>query len=181
MSLSKWLLRMAAATAAGATILMAGCTISPVYGPTAGGRIPTAELAAITISSPPTPLNDPIVSRVEQEVRNDLVFAFTGGAAASPPRYTLRLNTIVNETLLGVTRIETAPSYSVHVAVSYELAEIKSGRIVARGVATGVASYDRFNQAFANTRARRDAEDRAASSAADDIRLRLAAALSAGA
>lgn len=181
MSLSEALGRLLRAVVLMAPAVLAACTFSPVYGPAPTGRVVTADLSAITISSPPKPIDAPNISRIEQKVRNDLIFGFTGGGAAPPPRYTLKLSTLVSQTLLGVTRIETAPSYSVRVTVAYELADIQSGRIVARGVANGVASYDRLNQAFANVRAQQDAEERAASAAADDIRIRLAAALASGA
>jgi LPS-assembly lipoprotein len=152
-------------------LLAAGCM--PVYNTTAvSGSVP-ARLAAIAI--------DPPAGAIEQEVRNELIFAFTGGGNPAPPIYTLHLSTAVSETLLGVTPIDTAPSYSVNVAVSYELTEIATGRIVTRGVARGVASYDRSNQIFANTRARLDAQLRAAGVAADDIRIRVAASLAADA
>jgi LPS-assembly lipoprotein len=164
-----------------ASVLLSACSFSPVFGPSPTGRDVAADLSAITISLPPKPIDDPIPARVGQKVRNDLIFAFTGGNNAAPSRYGLKLDTVVTQTLLGVTRIETAPSYSVHVAVSYELTELTGGRVVARGVATGVAAYDSFNQAFANLRARQDAEDRGASAAADEIRIRLAAALRSGA
>lgn len=118
---------------------------------------------------------------MEQEIRNRLLFSFNGGAEpAAQPRYDLHLTANVSEAPVGTTRINVAPSYSLAVAASYELTDIASQRIVTRGVARGVAAYDRSNQAFANTRARRDAEDRAAASAADEIRLRISAALVAG-
>jgi LPS-assembly lipoprotein len=63
------------------------------------------------------------------------------------------------------------------VTVTYELKEIATGQVILRSLNRGVASYDRSNQAFANQRARIDAEDRAAQQVADDIQLRLAAAL----
>ena len=148
-------------------LIAAGCM--PVYNTTAAGGSVPARLAAIAI--------DPPAGAIEQEVRNNLIFAFTGGGNPAPPIYTMHLSTAVSETLLGVTPIDTAPSYSVNVSVSYELTEIATGRIVTRGVARGVASYDRSNQIFANTRARTDAELRAAGVAADDIRIRVAAAL----
>jgi LPS-assembly lipoprotein len=50
--------------------------------------------------------------------------------------------------------------------------------VLTRGVAHGVASYDRSNQGFANERGRIEAENRGATSAADEIRLRIAAILS---
>jgi LPS-assembly lipoprotein len=156
--------------AAFAGLALGGCNVSPLYGPTVEGSALSTDLAAISI--------DPPDSRVEQEIRNKLIFDFNGGAAATDSvRYALHLTTNVSEAPVGSSPIAVAPSYSLTVAASYELTDIRTQRIVARGVARGVAAYDRSNQAFANTRARLDAEDRAAISAADQIRLRLSAAL----
>ena len=128
-----------------------------------------ADLSAISIED----VND----RVGQQVRTNLIFGFTGGGKAAPPRYDLAMRVISREARLGFERDETAPAYSVTVTVTYELKEISTGKVILRSLNRGVASYDRSNQAFANQRARIDAEDRAAQSVADDIQLRLAAAL----
>ena len=162
----------AAATLAVALALSA-CNVSPLYGPTLEGRPLATDLAAISVQPPTT--------RVEQVITNKLIFDFTGGTEpAVDPRYDLRVVVNVSEAPIGTTRINVAPSYSVAVAASWELTDPASQRIIARGVARGVSAYDRSNQAFANTRARRDAEDRAATAAAEEIRLRISAALVAG-
>lgn len=154
-------------------VALGGCNVSPLYGPTVEGSKLSTDLAAISI--------DPPDSRVEQEIRNKLIFDFAGGANTTESvRYALHLTANVSEAPVGATSINVAPSYSLSVAASYELTDINTQRIVARGVARGTAAYDRSNQAFANTRARLDAEDRAAASAADQIRLRLSAALVTG-
>jgi LPS-assembly lipoprotein len=164
---------LASAAVLAAALALAGCNVSPLYGPTIEGSPLAADLATISVDAPD--------SRVEQEIRNKLIFSFNGGAeAGQPSRYDLHLTANVSEAPVGASRVNVAPSYSLAVAASYELTDIASQRIVARGVARGVAAYDRSNQAFANTRARLDAEDRAAASAADEIRLRISAALVAG-
>lgn len=161
------------ALALAGALTLAGCNVSPLYGPTVEGSALSTDLAAISIDAPD--------SRVEQEVRNKLVFEFYGGAQPQDQvRYTLHLTANISEAPVGTSRITVAPSYSLAVAVSYELTDVRSQRIVSRGVARGTAAYDRSNQAFANTRARLDAEDRAAASAAEQIRLRVSAALVAG-
>jgi LPS-assembly lipoprotein len=150
-------------------LLASACTVQPVYMPIAQGPQVAADLSAISIQD----VND----RVGQQVRNNLIFGFTGGGTAASPRYDLALRVTSREARLGFERDETAPAYSVTVTVTYELKEISSGKVILRSLNRGVASYDRSNQAFANQRARIDAEDRAAQSVAEDIQLRLAAAL----
>jgi LPS-assembly lipoprotein len=165
--------RFWAAAPLAVALALSACNVSPLYGPTLEGRPLAVDLAAVSIQAPD--------GRVEQVITNKLIFDFTGGAESTvAPRYDLRVTANVSEAPIGTTRISVAPSYSVAVAASYELTDVASQRIVARGVARGVSAYDRSNQAFANTRARRDAEDRAATSAAEDIRLRVSAALVAG-
>jgi LPS-assembly lipoprotein len=152
---------------------LSACTISPVYGPTPGGEALAAAFAAIEVA--------PAQDRITQVVRNALLFDFTQGGEPASPRYSLSLSVNVAEAPLTVTDIETAAAYSVEVAVAYELSELDTAEIVTRGVARAEASYNRSNQGFANVRARRDAEDRAAAAAAEDIRIRIAAALATGA
>jgi LPS-assembly lipoprotein len=153
-------------------LLASACTVQPVYMPIAQGPNVAADLSAIAIEE--------VSTRVAQQVRNNLIFGFTGGGVAAPARYDLALRVVSREARLGFERDETAPAYSVTITVSYELKEIATGKIILRSLNRGVASYDRSNQAFANQRARIDAEDRAAQSVADDIQLRLASALASG-
>ncbi len=152
-----------------AAALAGGCTVRPVYMQTATGGAPMADLSAISVAQ--------VGDRVAQEVRNNLIFAFTGGKPAAPPRYDLTLNVNTSETRLGFEKDETAPAYQVTVAVKFELKDIATGRSILRSSSNGVASYDRSNQNFANVRARIDAEDRAAQAVADQLQLRLAIAL----
>jgi len=142
--------------------------VQPVYapGPTGGVSAP-GILSHIVI--------DPVNDRVGQVVRDKLIFALTGGGRGGEPIYQMHLTTTVTETGLGLNRIDTAPTYAVTVTVTYEVSKIGGREILIRNTSRGTASYDRVSQAFANARARLDAEDRAAAVAADDIRLRLAA------
>jgi LPS-assembly lipoprotein len=91
---------------------------------------------------------------------------------------TLRVTS--SETALGISREGSAPVYSVSVTASYAVYKIGSDEIVLRETARGTASYDRYSQNFANIRAKRDAENRAAEVAAREIRLRVASATAVG-
>ena len=57
---------------------------------------------------------------------------------------------------------------------------LEIAELVLVGASRGQATYDRTNQAFANVRARRDAEDRASAVVANDMRLRIATAATQG-
>ena len=54
----------------------------------------------------------------------------------------------------------------------------KDGRVVLEGKATSRAAYERFQTIFSNVRARQDAENRAARTVAESIKVRIAAYLS---
>lgn len=167
-------MRLAAALFAVATAALAGCTVQPVYAPqyALGTTGKSASLTKVAI--------DPVDDRVAQVVRNKLMFGLNGGPAVANPVYHMRLVTSETEVPLGVSNIEAAPTYSITVAVTYELTKLGSDRILLRSTSRGSASYDRVNSAFANTRAKIDAENRAAEVVADDIRLRVAAAAAKG-
>ena len=158
------------AFAAAATL--SACTMQPLYGPAPTGQSVTAALDRIVI--------DPVDNRVAQEVRNKLIFDLSGGAQSSAPVYRMKLSVGSAESALGVTPVESAPAYSITVSATYEVTSLSTGDIVLRGTSRGIASFDRVSQIYANTRARLDAENRAAALAADDIRIRLAAAAAKG-
>lgn len=153
-------------------VFVSACTVQPVYGPSAGGGTVSQTLRSISI--------EPVDTRVGQVVRNKLMFYLTGGGEVADPQYRMRLRVTSSETALGITREGSAPVYSVSVKASYTLYRIGSDEVVLRETARGTASYDRYSQNFANIRALRDAENRAAAQAADEIRIRIAAATAVG-
>jgi LPS-assembly lipoprotein len=154
--------------AAVASVALAACTVQPLYAPTAAGTSVVAALGDIYI--------EPASGRVDQEVRNQLIFALTGGKGQpSNARYHMRLIVSSSEIALGVNPISTAPAYSMHVDATYEIRSVADDKIVYRATSRQSASYDVVNQEYANTRAKIDAQNRAAALVADDIRIRLAA------
>lgn len=157
--------------AASVAVLLAGCTVQPLYGTAPTGQAVTAALDQITIA--------PVDTRIAQEVRNKLLFELGGGRSTAPV-YQMSLRVTSSESALGVTPVESAPTYSITVAATYEITSLATGDIVLRGTSRGIASFDRTSQIYANTRAKIDAENRAASDAATDIRIRLAAAAAKG-
>ncbi len=161
-----------ALVASAAAIALAACTVQPLYGPTPTGQAVVTTVASIGI--------EPADTRVGQQIRNALIFDLDGGDEPANPLFHMKLIVTSAESALGVTPIEAAPSYSLTVSATYEVTSVATGQIVLRGTSRGTASYDRTNQEYANTRAHLDAEDRAATLAADDIRIRLAAAAAKG-
>ena len=152
--------------------LLSACTVQPLYGPTASGVSVQSALNRIVI--------DPVDTRIAQEIRNKLLFELTGSEPAADAIYRMKLTVSSSELPLGVTRQQSAPSYSVTVVATYEVSLIASGEIIFRSTSRASAAYDRVNQVYANVRAKLDAENRAASIVADDIRIRVAAAAARG-
>jgi LPS-assembly lipoprotein len=154
-----------------AVAALSACTVQPLYGPTPTGEAVSTALDRIVI--------EPVETRVAQEVRNRLIFTM-GNARQGSAAYRMKLTVTAAESALGVTPIETAPTYSITVAATYEVRAMANDEIVLRGTSRGLASFDRITQVYANTRARLDAENRAAVQAATDIQVRLAAAAANG-
>ncbi|MCX5513870.1 LPS assembly lipoprotein LptE [Kaistia algarum] len=149
--------------------MLAGCTVRPVYMPVAGNQFSSVDLSMISVVGG--------FDRVGQEVRNNLVFIFTGGRTPPPPKYTLNIEVKNSESRLGFTTDSLAPAYQVSIEVKFEVKTIADDRVLIRSSSIGLASYNRSNQSFANERARIDAENRAAKSVADEINLRIALAI----
>jgi LPS-assembly lipoprotein len=155
-----------------ALLAPSACTVQPLYAPTLSGASAVSALGQIAI--------DPVDTRVAQEIRNKLIFSLSGGSEPTAPAFRMRLLVSSAESALGVAPVEAAPAYSITVSATFEVKTVATGEIVLRGTSRGTASFDRVSQIYANTRARLDAENRAAALAADDIRIRLASAAAKG-
>jgi len=60
---------------------------------------------------------------------------------------------------------------------SYDLINLADGRVIYHGTAYSRAPYNRYQEIFANVRARYNAEDRAARTVSESIKTQLAAFL----
>ncbi|WP_224407967.1 LPS assembly lipoprotein LptE [Afifella sp. IM 167] len=153
---------------AGAT-LFAGCQIRPLYAPTPTGQSVQAELRAVDVEPP--------ASRAEQVFRNVLLFGIDD-AVPAPNRYRLTYAMSLSSGSVGIETVTGVPTaYQITATLSYRLTDIESSKTVTDGTIATVASYDRSSQVFANIRAERDAEDRAATTLAGILKSRLAAFL----
>ena len=121
----------------------------------------------------------PIPGRVGQRVRNELIFENTGGGGAAP-QSTYKLDIVIKENvtneLVKITR-RRHRRRSMSSTPTFKLIG-KDGKVVLEGKATSRAAYERFETIFSNVRARYDAENRAARTVAESIKMRIAAYLS---
>ena len=142
----------------------------PMYGQTSLGSNATQELAAIEI--------DPVPGRVGQQIRNELIFLFTGGNHPVEPNYKLELT--YRESVQGVLfkRTEDAAGQIYSLDATYVLRDISGKNILSNGRSHARAAFDKHESTYSNVRAERDAKNRAAKDIAKDINTRVAAYIS---
>jgi LPS-assembly lipoprotein len=143
----------------------------PLYGSSSvGGSGASEKLAAVDIA--------PILGRVGQRIRNELIFEATGGGAPLPPEY--RLEIAIRESVVAtLVAIDANASGQVYTLdASYKLIKLSDKTVVAQGKSYGRAAFERVTSIFANVRAREDAENRAAKTIGEELRTRLLAQLS---
>jgi len=152
-------------------LALSGC-IQPLYGPLSAGGDVAGELQAIAV--------EPIPNRLGHYLGNELIFGFNGTGSQVPPKYRLIVTVTENVQTPLIDTVSGYPSAAnVVVNADYRLMPVGGTEPVTKGQATVVASYDRTSQRFANLRAARDAEIRDAKTLADQIRIRVAAAIAA--
>lgn len=156
--------------------LAGGCQVRPLYATSpsgvAGGVDTVEALKQIAVEVQK--------DRVGQALMNALIFALRGGSALQRPAYVLRLIVREEKTELAVRESEEVPAANlVALTVTFTLTHSETRKVVIQGTAYDTVSYDFSTQRFANLRAQRDAENRAVQKIADEIRMRVAAALAA--
>lgn len=161
---------MAALCASLAGLALSGCGFQPLYGgTTAGGQKLAAVMASVDVA--------PIPGRVGQKLRNELIFASTGGGNRPPTRYKLEIaiKERVIDQLVQITGDATEQVFELD--ATFKLIATGTGQVIYQGQAISRAPYNRYQEIFANVRARYDAENRAARTIAESIRTQVAAQL----
>jgi LPS-assembly lipoprotein len=174
-------LRSLAALALAASL--AGC-FQPLYGDRSLDGNPTLRdsLSAVEILEIPAPKATD-EARLAVEIRNALIFDFTGGGYQAPPTHRLKINISSTRSAIIVDINTSRPDVENYgLNATYSLTEIASGKVVVTGQTFARVSYDipGQQQRFARARGLRDAENRAAKAIADNVRSRLASYFVAG-
>ena len=154
-----------------ASLSLSACTFQPLYGPTSTlADTQNFQLRQVGVSE--------VSTRVGQQVRNHLIYLFSGGNEDPAPRYEARLQVTSFErrTSAQASLRDTTAGF-VTVTTSYTLIDTGTKKRVAGGSRTASASFDRTSQTFANQRAVRDAENRAGKAVAEQLRLAIASDL----
>jgi LPS-assembly lipoprotein len=176
--------RMVRAVAALAIAALAGGCFQPLYGeqsPT-GGPVLRDQLSAVDVLQIAAPKGSD-EARLAVEIRNALLYDFTGGGYAASPTHRLNIAMSTTRTSIIVDVNTSRPDVENYgINATYTLTEIATGKIVVTGTTFSHVSYDipGQQQRFARVRGLRDAELRAAKVVADNIRSRLASYFIAG-
>jgi LPS-assembly lipoprotein len=166
--------RFGAFAVLGAALALGACSVQTLYGPTnfVEGSAVQSTLTRISVSE--------VSDRVGQQVRNRVIFQMAGGKAITDPLYNMTLTVTSRQVGLGITVTEASPVYSIIVQATFTVKKAGTEEILITGTAIGNASYNYVNQIYANTRAKIDAENRAAEQVGTQIATRVAAAVAAG-
>lgn len=171
MLLSDLTCRLSKAFAIVSVLILAGCQFQPLYGNRTAISQSGSGLANVSVSQ--------VNTRVAQQVRNHLIFLMHGNSSNAEKTHEARIRVSwVNKQLASIQGVRDSTSGNVTVTASYTLVDLATGKSVADGTRQSIASYDRTGQVFANERAERDAQNRAAKEAAESLRLAIAADLS---
>jgi len=147
----------------------------PFYGPTATGERLSTALAQIEVQPIRTTLAN---ERIGHYLRSELIFDLDGSGEPPPKRYKLALSVTESASSPIVdTATGRAVASTLNADVTYSLTNFTGTETIAKGTASASASYERSAQRFADVRAARDAEIRAAKLLADQIKTRVALAL----
>jgi LPS-assembly lipoprotein len=152
--------------------LITGCTWQPLYGDTAysSSVVPDPVLSQVYVSD--------VNTRVGQQVRNHLIFLLQGGKDNASTRYELKMRVRdIDNRYAAVRNVRDFTAGQVTVTASYDLIDKTTMERVAGGSRVATAPYDRTPMDFANSRAQRDAENRAAKEVAEQLRLAIASDL----
>ncbi len=154
----------------GLTLSLAACQFQPLHGDRSASGISSPGLSGVKVSQ--------VNSRVGQQVRNHLLFLLNGGFGNAEKSHEARIRvTWSNRQHARIQGARDNVSGTITVVAVYDLVNLSDGQTIASGSRQAEAAYDRTGQVFANKRAERDAENRAAREAAESLRLAIASDL----
>jgi LPS-assembly lipoprotein len=162
--------QVAGAIVGAAALALAGCNgtgLHPLYGRVNGTSPVATALASVDVET--------VEGRVGQELRNELTFLTASGGSA-PPQYKLKIKLTETTESAVVNPFSSFPEIAtIQIDAAYSMTKNGVAEPVLKTHGFATASYQNSLQRFADVRALRDAEDRAAKILADQIKTRLAA------
>jgi LPS-assembly lipoprotein len=163
--------------------LTAGC-FQPLYGDRSIGSDADVrgKLASVSVPAISAPGGKPL-ARISVRLRNQLIFALTGGGDTLNPAYSVNIRITATQRQVIVDIDSGRPEVvNYGLIADYSMTEIATGKEVLNSKATARVSYNipGQEQRFAGARGLRDAENRAADGLARRINARLASYFVAG-
>jgi LPS-assembly lipoprotein len=156
--------------------LLGGC-FQPLYSTSSETGRPAVRdaLSAIDIQQIDAAANTSEAPLAVQ-IRNDLLFNFTGGGYSAPPTHKLKVQINGNRAVVAIDRATALPNVETYtLRTTYSLTEIATGKVVVTANASTAVSYDTLGQQrFARLSGMHDAERRAAKVLSDNVTTRLA-------
>jgi LPS-assembly lipoprotein len=154
-------------------LALAGCGYRPLYGERGADNASVVdELALVRIESIP--------DRIGQQMYNMLRERLNPDGKPADPKYVLSVTLQERRDRLFLEKDETATRANLTLRANFALRRISDGEIVAAGLSRAVSSYDILGAGFefASVVSEEDARVRGARALSDDIKTRLALALS---
>ena len=151
-------------------LTVSGCSdVRPLYGTSSANYSDSVQvhLADIKIPEPR--------DRVEQLIRNELISLMSPPGTPGNGQYSLLLKPIYREQSSYVANSSEVGRRIFYLKVEYTLFDSGTRKELYKGKTFSEVSYDRISSKFANLQARTNAEERASTEVAQDIRTRLAA------
>ena len=160
----------------GAMLLsLAACTVQPLNATSSTTTLPGDDQSQDIVSVMKSIAIDPVHNRVAQQVRNRLLFKLNGGQMVPGGRYKIKMLVVSTTRSLAIQSDSLSTTAAqVAVTVDYQLIDKTTNQSVSGGKRRAVASYDKTPQSFANERAERDAQNRAALEVAEQLKTAIA-------
>lgn len=152
----------------GLAILMSGCGFRPLY--KTGGGSDAAVLATVEVAR--------IKDRIGQQLRNQLMAGLAPRGPAARLAYRLTVTLTESKVTLAIKKDETATRANLTINAQFTLVALNNPQFKDfRGSALSTNSYNILTSDFATLSSKNDARNRALRTLAEEIRLRVAAAL----
>ena len=157
-----------------AAVVLGGCTAGPLYGSSGQSTLAMtapnpglAQLAGrISVSDPNT--------RVDQIVRNPLIFRLNRGTPVANPLYEIRLTVIGGESGITVEPGGVAGSSIYRITAIYQLVRLSDGKTIGSGTRIATVPFDKTDQLYQQERALLNARKQAGDETAAQIELAIA-------
>ena len=156
-------------------LILSGCGFHPLYAvPDMPGGSMQTVLRTVYV--------EPVPEQLGYQLRNQLIDLIDGRSEAAGARYHLKITLTTKSDAIGVQSQTTTSGitqtaitrYNDTIKAEFELTDTKLGKVVTKGVETGLSAYNVLTSPYATLAVQQDADRRAAEDIADRIRVDLA-------